>query len=425
MRHFALALLIAAAAPAMAQTECWVEREEAGGKRDPKLAPLFKALATSEKLIAANQAFLATPVPVRMQSSIQAGGFGAYIWVNAYPEKTQYSKVWTGKCGIYPASSAIGAQIGGLGIKFNHHSGEMFLKGHEVPKYEGSVAGYPIYNGYVVITKNGRLPWLPQTLDDRFARELATREKKLAEWRTSQKNMKLPDATASKKTWEMLKETDPAGAEKFMVSMQETAAELARLQADVYPATTRQLEQSVAEVARVRAGFTPAQLAAPATWTDQGGEGRKKLDAQARELRALPAAVKQEIDTLNQENRALTRQMQDTQKARNVEEAERLKVQTAALTARSRAAKQRHDEQAAMRIAELNDRYALEHLQPGDKDNVLAYKADPAFPDQKDINRIQVIAVAFAPKGQAEGRGAWMKAAMDSFDFAVLAGMLH
>ena len=33
---------------------------------------------------------------------------------------------------------------------------------HDVPTYQGEVAGYPVYNGWIVMTKNGRLPWIPQ-----------------------------------------------------------------------------------------------------------------------------------------------------------------------------------------------------------------------------------------------------------------------
>lgn len=420
----AAAVLALSAIPVLAQTECWAERKQFA-KEEAKFAPLYAALRKAEKLIAGNQAFLATPVPVRMQASMEAGDWGGHLWIAAYPEKTKYSQVWTreGKCGVSPAADTIAAGIGQAGVKFNDHVGA-FLDAHELPVYQGTMGGYPVYNGYVLITKGGRLPWVPQTLADRLDREAGLRDKKLAEWRTTLGRNKLPDEAATIKTYDMLKKNDPAGAEKFLLSSRETAAELARQQGEVYPAITRQLEQAVAEVKRYRASFTAEQLAAPATWADRSGAGRKQLDAAARELMVLPAEAKQAIDALSQENRGLTRQMQEAQRAKDAAQAESLKAQIAVLTKRARAIRQQHDEKAAVKQAELTAQYALENLRPGDASNVLAYKADPALPDRKDITRIQVISVALRPKGEAEGRGEWMKAVQDSFDFAALAAML-
>ncbi|MEO7135900.1 MAG: hypothetical protein ABI024_16965 [Vicinamibacterales bacterium] len=50
-----------------------------------------------------------------------------------------------------------------------------------VPKLTGTVAGYPEYEGWVLITKDKRLPGLPQTLADRLDEEAAKRDKALAE----------------------------------------------------------------------------------------------------------------------------------------------------------------------------------------------------------------------------------------------------
>ena len=425
MRHPALAALLASLAlPALAQTECWADRKQFA-KEAPQFAPLYTALHKAEKLIAANQAFLATPVPVRMQASMEAGDYGGHLFVAAYPEKTKYSQVWTkvGKCGVGEAADTINAGIGQLGIKFNDHV-SAFLDAWERPAYEGTLGGYPVYKGWVLITKNGRLPWVPQTLADRLDREAGAREKKLAEWRTTLERMKMPDEAATRKTYDMLKKSDPAGAEKFLASARESGAELARQHAEVYPATTRQLELAVAEVRRYRASFTPAQLAAPATWADGSGAGRKQLDAAARALMVLPAEAKQAIDALAQESRALTRQMQEAQRARDAAQADSLKAQLAVLARRARAIRQQHEEQAAIQQAEMGARFALENLKPGDMDNALAFKADPGLPERKDINRIQVISVRLASKGQEEGRGEWMKAVQGSFDFAALAAML-
>ncbi len=430
MRHsapiLAAAILSLAAIPAFAQTECFADPKQYG-KEDPKYAVLYAGLHKAGKLIASNQAFLATPVPVRMQASLQAGDFGGYVWILAFPEKTPYFQVWygkNGKCGVAESADTVGAQIGQIGVTFNEHV-SAFLDAYERPVFEGTVGAYPVYKGQILITKNGRLPWVPQTLADRLDREQAAREKKLDEWRTTQSRMKQPDEAATRKTYDMLKKSDPAGAEKYLVSTRATAAELARHQSDVGPAVMRQLEQALAEVKRYRATFTAEQLAAPATWADQGGAGRKQLDTAARALMVLPAEAKQAVDTLTQEYRALTKQMQEAQRAKDAAQAESLKAQIAVVSNRARSIRQQHEEQAGIKQAELTAQYQLENLKPGDMSNALAYKADPALPDRKDGNRIQLISVTFSPAiSKRAPHSEWLKSAQDSFDFAALAAML-
>ncbi|HYD63506.1 MAG TPA: hypothetical protein VEC35_24335 [Noviherbaspirillum sp.] len=420
-------ILAAAALPASAQTECWVKRVEYADMRAPKFATYAKALLAAEKLIAKNQAFLDTPVPVRMRTTISAGEIGAGLWVYPFPEKTEYSKVWIkGKCEVYPASDTIGAMIGGAGVVFNSGLDERFFAGHGqgMPKYDGTVAGYPIYNGWVVMTRDGRLPWVPQTLADRIDREGAAREKKLAEWKADMARNRKPDQSALLSAYEMIKKTDPAGAEKMMEQIKESGEEHARLQAEVYPRILAQLEKSVASYRRHRASFSPEELAAPAVWTDTSGEGRKKVDAAARQLRTLPAERKQEIDALSHQNRQLTRQMQDATRAKDTKLAEQLRAEIAVLARKARAIKQQHEEQVAMQIADLNDEYALAHLKPGAKEQALAYKPDSAFL-KPDPSRISLILVRFESKGERDGRGDWIKRAQENFDFAELAALLH
>ena len=75
----------------------------------------------------------------------------------------------------------------------------------------------------------------------------------------------MPTQPAAQKTYEMLKKTDPAGAEKYRASMAKQTEELQRRQQTEYPAQTKALEQKVAaRYDQDRASFTPEQLAAPA-----------------------------------------------------------------------------------------------------------------------------------------------------------------
>lgn len=63
-------------------------------------------------------------------------------------------------------------------------------------------------------------------MDDALTAEADRRRRALDEWNHSRASMKAPDPAWVQQTYEMLlKKTDPAGAEKFVVSMKATIAE--------------------------------------------------------------------------------------------------------------------------------------------------------------------------------------------------------
>jgi hypothetical protein len=417
--------LLAAALPAAAQTECWIKRDDAAARRSPKQAALLKAALVAEDIIRKNAAFLNTPDPVRMQAEIDAGDWGGSIAVTAFPERTAYSKVWVpGKCEVFPASNTLGAGIGKIGVVFNGGV-ETFLKASEVPRLEGSVGGYPVYNGLVVLTREKRLPWIPQTLGERLARELAAREKRLADFRKLVAGMKMPDAGQLKRSYDMLHASDPGAAERFQSSMDRSSTELAREQQEVYPARLRQMEAGLAAARAYKAGFTPAQLAAPARWLDGDGAERRQLEARVRALRPLSSEEKAALAAARTANRAFSSKLQEAIRGGRTEEAGKLRAALVAQTAVLAVVQKRHDEQVSLKVMEMTDAYALAMLQPGELATAMAFKADPAFADTKEHSRIRLITVHFAPKGQDRGRGPWMKAAADSFDFAPLAALLQ
>jgi hypothetical protein len=334
--------------------------------------------------------------------------------------------VWVpGKCDIYPASNTLAAGIGKIAVYFNNSVQEPFLKGGELPRLEGNLGGYPVYNGHVVITRDKKLPWMPQTLADRLDRELAAREKRLADFRKLVAGMKMPDAAQLKSSYDMLRASDPAAAERFKSSMDRSGTELAREQQQVYPATLRQMEAAVAAVKTYRASFDAAALAAPARWMDPNGEERRKLDARVRELRPLSAAEQAAVDAARLDNRALSGRMQEAIRAGKTEEAAKLRGELVAQTGLLSGVQKRHDEQVSLKLMEMLDTYQLAMLKPGDAASAMAYKADPAFADTKEHSRIRLITVQFAPKGQEYGRGPWMKEAAARFDFAALAALLQ
>ena len=137
----------------------------------PRFAGLRAAVLAAEKILQSNAAYRETPVPVRFRSSVSAGPGdegGAAIHVKGAPERTANRlRLWTGECGVIPQIDRVGGAIGQISIFFNR-AGEQFVSSTgKGPKLTGTAGGYPEYNNWIVITKDGRLPWIPQTLGSR------------------------------------------------------------------------------------------------------------------------------------------------------------------------------------------------------------------------------------------------------------------
>ncbi len=259
-------------APKGGVSGCWTSRKEEDASTKPAFATLRQAMLAAEGLLRGNAAFMAATEPVRYRTSLSAGPFeesGARMHVKAVAERKQDgSRVWAGTtgCEVIPQVDRIGGAIAQVSVFFNTN-GPFVNESGVPPVRTGELGGYPEYNGWVLITKNGRLPWLPRTVDDTLTAEAERRRRALEEWNHSRAGMKAPDPAWVQQTYEMLKKTDPAGAEKFVVSMKDMTAELHARHGEFARQTTT-LEQAVAEVARYRATFSAAQLAAPAVYVD-------------------------------------------------------------------------------------------------------------------------------------------------------------
>lgn len=368
-------LLLCAPLAAFAQIDCIAPREDQDSVREARYAPQLKTLLAIEAVIRANSAFMSPPEPVRLRTTVAAGPFdpsGARLFVRAYPEKSTVGiRVWTAGCGVIPQAERIAASIGQIDVFVNHSVQEMFLQ-TGVPRYEGQVGGYPRYNGWVVITKDGRLPWIPQTLADRLDREGEKRDKALAEWRQQMATLRAPDPAVVDKTYRMFQGSDPAGAERYKASMQQLALDVQQKQQTTYPALTAQFEKEVADLRRYRATFSAAELQQPAVWADVDGAAKRALDERIRQLQTPRSTI----------------------------------------------------EQRAPQIRDAQAQYDLLNLRPGPGDRAIAFKPDPALPDLKDPTRVQLIALLFSEDPRKQ-RGPWMKATQDRFDFAALAALIR
>ncbi len=383
-------------APKGGASGCWTPRAESDASTSPKYAGIRQSLLAAESILKRNADFLAAPEPVRFRTGLSIGPYddsGAMMHIKVVPERKQDSiRIWTGDCDVIPQIDRIGGPIGQVSIFMNVDArGEFIGAAGEPPKLTGRVAGYPEYNGWVLISKDGRLPWIPQTLDDKLNAEGERRQRVLDDWRKNIAGRNVPDSVAAQ-----------------------------------YAATTAEFEKQVRDYQHYRASFTADQLKMAAVSGDPTGEGKRKLDTQAAALRALTPAEQSQIDDLGRQSRALERQAQVETASKNTAEATRLRSQANDLANKVRAIRQDHVDKAAPLVADAEAQYALTTLRPGPADNALSVKRDPAFPDPKEPNRVQLITVMFSadPQAREAARLAWWQKARSTFDYAALAALL-
>lgn len=435
--HFTAALMVAASlltvANAHAQVDCWPPREQQDSVATTRFAPIRQTLLAIEDIIRRNTAYQTPPEPVRMRTTLAAGPSedgGARIFVRAYPpvQTTADIQIWTkGRCDVIPQADRVAASVGEVYAFVNYHIREQFLGGHEVPEYQGEVAGFPVYNGWVLMTKGRRLPWIPQTLRDRLDREEQRRQRALDEWNAQKASRKLPEAADQAKGYEALKKMDPAAAEKLRETMRDVAEQLRKAEANA-PLMDAHLQGQLAAVRRYRATFSEAELNAPAIWMDTSGDGRRRLDARINELQRLTPEEQQESDALGRDARDLERQARAEAKAGNATAAAALRERSNALGLRVRAIRKTHIERAFFPIQDARAEYDITNLKPGTKEQAMAFKPDPSFPDFSDPFRPQVITVKFWSKSNPKDdspRTVWLRRAKETFDFAAVAALLR
>ena len=410
-------------------SNCWTTRVEEDSAAAPRFAALRGALLTAETLLKQNAAFMSAPVPVRMRTSLSAGpgaDSGARLHVKAVPErKADGTRLWTKGCEVIPQVDRIGGAITQVSVFINTGAEGVFLGASgAAPKLTGRAGGFPEYNGWVLITKDGRLPWIPRTLAEHLDDEGARRREALAGWKRTMSQIKAPDPAATQKTVEMLAKNDPADAARFKDSMAAQAADVERRQREVYPATTAALEEQVREYEKYRASLTEEQLRSPAVRGDVSGEGKRRLDAEIAALRELTPDEQRQADQWTRAANALQRQAQAARG--DASEAARLRAEANALGLEVRALRQAHMERAGPLISAASARYDLANLQPGPAERAISFKPDPAFMATGRSDRVQMIAIGFSedPDPKQVERRAWQKRVKDTFDFAALAALL-
>jgi hypothetical protein len=425
-------ILIVHVGMADAQVQCWVPRHNEGPVTDKRWSRHLKAMSAAETILKQSQEFMNSPVPVRLRATMATNRYkpnDSRLIVQAYPEQTSLGiEIWQGACGISPDADRVAGSIGKVSIFFNHLSKDLFMGEDEIPKLTGMMDGYPEYNGWVVISKNGRLPWIPQTLGDRLDRVGAARERALADWRNAMALRKAPDQTMIDRTAALRRKTDPAGADQYVENMRRLTADIQAGQAKD-AARGAQLTKLLNDYHAYRASFTAQQLAMPAVWADTDGSVRKAMETQIDELQTLSVDEQERVGEIREHSRSLEREAKVSDDAAV---ALRLRTQAMDLLREADQVSKDHGERAALEEETLRDAYELTNLKPGPAEQALAYKMDPTFPSLSQPGKIQVIVVSILTLAEEDilqrpeqaARKAWLDRVKESIDYAALAALL-
>jgi hypothetical protein len=415
-----------------AQVQCWAPRQNEGPLSDKRWARHLKAMSAAETIVKQSEEFLNPPVPVRMRTTMATNRYepvNSRLIIRAYPEQTSVGiGIWKGECGIISQADRVAGSIGRVSVFFNHLSKDMFMGEDEIPKLTGTMGGYPEYNGWVVISRNGRLPWIPQTLGDRLDRVGAAREKALADWRNVKASRKAPDRDRIDRTAALLRKTDPSGADQYVENMRRLTADLQAAQAKD-AARDAHLTKLLNEYRAYRAAFTAQQLAMPAVWADTDGSARKAMEAQIDELQKLSADDQRRVGEMREQSRRLEREAAVSD---NEVTAHQLRAQARDLLQDADQIHKDHMERADLEGDALRGTFELTNLKPGPAEQALAYKMDPTFPNRNQPGKIQVIAVSVSPQNEEDvlerpeqaARKAWLDRVKLSINYTALAALL-
>ncbi|HWF62126.1 MAG TPA: hypothetical protein VN666_17715 [Nitrospira sp.] len=409
-----------------------MSRQNEGPVTDKRWARHLKAMSAVEAIIKQSQEFLNPPVPVRMRATMAANRYGpmdSKLIVRAYPEQTSVGiGIWKGECGIIPEADLVAGSIGRVSIVFNHVSKDMFMGQDEIPKLTGTMDGYPEYNGWVVISKNGRLPWISQTLGDRLDRVGTARERTLADWRNTKTSRKAPNRDMIGRTAALRRKTDPAGVDQYVENMRRLTADIEAAQAKD-AARDAQLTRLLNEYRAYRASFTAQQLAMPAVWTDTDGSARKAMEAQVEELQKLSVDDQGRVGEIREQSRRLER---EAAASNNEMVTLQLRAQARDLLQDADQIRKDHMERAALEGETLQGAYELTTLKPGPAEQAIAYKMDSTFPSRNQPGKIQVIAVSVSTQNEEDVlqrpehavRKAWLDRVKLSINYTALAALL-
>lgn len=274
-----------AAGPARAAPSCWtadgrVPRTLEGlPSGHPSLAGIEAGLDAAEALLRADARINAQPdVRIRLFRLIEGGQPRlARVAAKAYDHV-----VWgRGACDLIPQADRIGP-VTAVSISFNQPArtlnvvvDEDGMRGYEAPLPGAPIRGWPVWDGCVVMTPDGRAPWRPMRTADWAAAESVRRARALEEHAQALRQALKPiDEAAMQPAIAQLRRTDPAGAERLVAQM--AALRLEQQKRAAAPDPVLQAQRAEAEAfEQWRAGLQGAAADAPVRL----GQGRFGLAA--------------------------------------------------------------------------------------------------------------------------------------------------
>nr|AGD93286.1 hypothetical protein orf508 [uncultured bacterium]AGD93327.1 hypothetical protein orf508 [uncultured bacterium] len=290
VRAMCASLLLAALVPvAEARAACWIVRERPATAdqlpiADPRVAGARAAARAMNAVLEGNAALKGLP-EVRLRSTWQITGhprstpwtpYGFHLILWAHPKT-----VWgEGDCTLIPQADRVDPRAA-IVVQANtvhstltqQNSGvrDEQLEAFIEPEQIGTIGQRPVYRGQmIVLTFDGRLPWVPVTTAEylafeerRLTRAIAEVERNTAE--TNAKTGKYDDS-GPRQIYETMKKTDPAEAEKFWAMIQGVKAQAAKdaAAAAKAPPVVNPYVTQLEDLRVLRASLTPAQLQAQA-----------------------------------------------------------------------------------------------------------------------------------------------------------------
>jgi hypothetical protein len=268
-----------AVASAPAGAICWIDREEATTAdgfptTSARVAGMRAAALTINRLLKANPALSALP-DVRLRSSWRITGhpdrsndpYGLRFELRAYSRD-----FWSGECDLLPHADQA-EPVAVILINLNSVDSTLTqqvtsvrddeLRAFVEPERLGEIGEQSPYGGqWIVLTSDGRVPWVPVTMAEYLdfeerrlvQAEAETRAKNDKAWNTAE----LLDADGIRDTYEGVRQIDPAEAEKLRAMMEDTRRRVESA------AQVNEHTGTLAELRALRASLSPDELAGQA-----------------------------------------------------------------------------------------------------------------------------------------------------------------
>jgi len=258
-------LLFSGAASAL---DCWIPTVDNTQPRyrSDVLPNMRSFVSTVEQVVRDNPHFKAMPRPIRIRAAFSVGPADAQVNVYAYQPP-----VWTpGQCNVVPGADrcchdgSITVLVNGSAATGSDYAVRPgIVNWFKEPKRTGTVEGFPEYEGRVYMSLDGRLPWIPFSVDE----FLADQERQVLERRDEFQKRPMVfgnDPKTIEKMYEGMKRVDAKAAEEFRAKMLAESEVAAARDRKAYEAAERNIARDLDKIVTFRAGLTPAQLAAQA-----------------------------------------------------------------------------------------------------------------------------------------------------------------